>query len=61
MFIKETFLVCDICHENFGADNRTEGKSAAAIRAEKDWHRSKGRDVCYVCFESGKHKEATDE
>lgn len=59
-YVKETFLYCDICHESY-ADNRTEGLSAKELRAHSDWHRIKGKDVCWQCYESGKHKENSDD
>jgi len=56
MFIKETFLICDYCGENYGADNRVEGLSAKQLRSKKSWfHYIKGKDVCDRCFKEKKH------
>ncbi|KKN43519.1 hypothetical protein LCGC14_0702420 [marine sediment metagenome] len=54
-FVKETFLYCDICGNNYGADNRSEGLGVARLRSLPEWHYIKGKDICDECFQAGKH------
>ena len=48
--VKETFIVCDVCGENFGVDNRhlsrTEQRESAS---NNDWIYSGNKDYCPNC------------
>lgn len=56
--VKETFLMCDVCKETFGVDNRyrnaAEQRAAAKIN---DWQYSGNKDYCKNC--RAKNKDGT--
>lgn len=55
--VVETFLMCDICYQNFGVDNRNaSGKEQRKNARNEGWIFSGGKDKCDVC-KTGKVKQ----
>jgi len=46
----ETFLMCDVCHETFGVDNRSNNVTQQRRSAkDNDWLYSGNKDYCPNC------------
>lgn len=54
--VVETFLMCDICYQNFGVDYRNRsGKQQRKAARNEGWVFSGGKDKCDIC-KTGKVK-----